>query len=175
MFSDALSSKNFVKTLNAFISKLHFKNGSQDFSVTTWPILFKFTGVKSIESITLKVLITILIIILITLKVLPSKPGELFWKKIVLLFTKNWWKMESKFSKKFQTPAICLKKHLLAHCFDSSKKIISHSLWFKRNVLDNILTTSRGLAENGVRVKILNSKISEWLIFRIRKLTNLQM
>ena len=29
MFSDALRSENFIKTLNAFISKLHFKNGSE--------------------------------------------------------------------------------------------------------------------------------------------------
>ena len=30
------------------------------------------------------------------------EPGELFWKKkkFVLLFTKNWWKIGSKFSKK---------------------------------------------------------------------------
>ena len=34
MLSDALGSENFVKT----ISKLHFKNGSQDFLDTTWPI-----------------------------------------------------------------------------------------------------------------------------------------
>ena len=40
-------------------------------------------------------------------KVLSSGPGELFCrKKNVLLFTKNWWKMGSKFSKKFQTLAI---------------------------------------------------------------------
>ena len=44
VFSDALRSENFVKTLHAFISKLHFENGSQDFSGTTWPNLFKFTG-----------------------------------------------------------------------------------------------------------------------------------
>ena len=31
--------ENFVKTLNAFISKLHFENGNQDSRV-----LFKFTG-----------------------------------------------------------------------------------------------------------------------------------
>ena len=43
MFSGALRSKNFVKTLNAFISKLNFENGSQDLSGTTQPILFKFT------------------------------------------------------------------------------------------------------------------------------------
>ena len=40
VFSDALRSENFVKTLNAFISKLHFENGSQDFLGTTWLILF---------------------------------------------------------------------------------------------------------------------------------------
>ena len=44
VFSDALRSENFVKTSNAFISKLHFENGNQDFSDTTWPIWFKFTG-----------------------------------------------------------------------------------------------------------------------------------
>ena len=43
MFSDALRSENFVKTLNAFISKLHFENASQDISSATWPILFKCT------------------------------------------------------------------------------------------------------------------------------------
>ena len=44
VFSDALRRENFVKTLNEFISKLHFENGNQAFSGTTWPILFKFTG-----------------------------------------------------------------------------------------------------------------------------------
>ena len=34
--------------------------------------------------------------------------------------------MGTKFSKKFQTPAIRQKKRLLAHCFDSFKTIISH-------------------------------------------------
>ena len=61
VFSDAIRSENFVKTSNVFISKLHFENGSQDFSSTTRPILFKFTYVK---------------------KVLSSEPGELFEKKI---------------------------------------------------------------------------------------------
>ena len=44
VFSDALHSENFVKTLDVFILKLHFENGSQDFSGTTWPVLLKFTG-----------------------------------------------------------------------------------------------------------------------------------
>ena len=44
VFSDALRSGYFVKTLNAFILKLDSENGSQDFSGTTLPILFKFIG-----------------------------------------------------------------------------------------------------------------------------------
>ena len=61
--------------------------------------------------------------------------------------------MVSKF-KIFQTPAIHQKKKkVLAHCFDSSKRIISHLLWFKRDVLENILTTTRGLAGNGLPAK----------------------
>ena len=35
VFSNALRGENFVTTMNAFISKLHFGNGSQDFSGTT--------------------------------------------------------------------------------------------------------------------------------------------
>ena len=45
VFSDALRSEAFVKTLNAFISKLYFENVSQDFSGTTGSILLKFTGI----------------------------------------------------------------------------------------------------------------------------------
>ena len=55
--------------------------------------------------------------------------------------------MGLKFFKKFQTPAICQKKkRLLAHCFDSSKTIISHLFEFRWDFLDNILTTARGRA-----------------------------
>ena len=56
-------------------------------------------------------------------KVLFSEPGELFFLIVLSLFTNNWWKMGSKFSKKFQTPAICRKNCFLAHCFDSSETI----------------------------------------------------
>ena len=35
MFSNALRSEKFEKTFNAFIPKLHFENGSQDFLGTT--------------------------------------------------------------------------------------------------------------------------------------------
>ena len=40
-FSDA---GKCVQTLNAFMLKLHFGTGSQDFSGTSWPILIKFAG-----------------------------------------------------------------------------------------------------------------------------------
>ena len=102
-------------------------------------------------------------------KVLSSEPGELFWrKKFVLLFTKNWWNRGSKFSKKFQTPAICQRKRLLAHCFDCSQTIISHLFWFKRDVfLDNILTTVRGLAKNRLPANLHNTVIFGYFYFKI--------
>ena len=84
-------------------------------------------------------------------KVSSSEPGGLFY--FLILFPKNWWKMGSTFSKKFQTPAIFSKKkkkRLLVHCFDSSKTVITHLFWFKRDVLDNILTSARNLTENGL-------------------------
>ena len=61
--------------------------------------------------------------------------------------------MGLKFSKKFQTPALCPKKPLLAHCFDSARIIIIHLFRFKRDFLDNILTTTRSLAGNGISEK----------------------
>ena len=68
---DALCSENFVKSLKAFISKLHFENGSQDFSGTTRPILCKFAGLM--------------------LKSIIWWARRTFLKKnfILLLFTKN--------------------------------------------------------------------------------------
>ena len=36
---------------------------------------------------------------------------------------------------------------------DSSKIIISHLFWFQGGVLDNILTTARGLAEYGLSAR----------------------
>ena len=41
VFGDVLRSKNFVKTLNAFISKLHFENGSLVFSGTTFVQIYR--------------------------------------------------------------------------------------------------------------------------------------
>ena len=54
------------------------------------------------------------------------------------------------------TPAIrhSPKKGFLAHFFDSSRTIISHVFWFKRDVINNILTIAKGLAENGILAKI---------------------
>ena len=105
VFYDALRRENFLQTLNAFISKFHFENDSQDFSSITWPDFVQ------IYRAYLK-------------KYYLVSQESFFEKKTVLLFTKNWCKMGWKFSKKFQTPAIFQKKRLLAHCFDSSKKII---------------------------------------------------
>ena len=73
-------------------------------------------------------------------------------KKICFLFIYKKWGQH--FHKNFKDlPFTKKKKHFLAHCFDSSKTIITDLFLFKRDVLDNNLTTSRGLAENGLLKK----------------------
>ena len=84
-------------------------------------------------------------------KVLFTEPGEFLWKKNCSFIYKKLMKNGVKIFKKISnTCHLPKKKRFLAHCFDSSKTKISHLFWFKRDVLDNILTTARGLTENGL-------------------------
>ena len=88
-------------------------------------------------------------------KLSSESRDELFERKNLFFYLQ---KINEKWGQNFQKKfklAICQnkKKYLLAHCFDSFKTIISHLFWFKSDVLDNILTAARGLAENGLPVK----------------------
>ena len=58
-----------------------------------------------------------------------------------------------KISKKISNTRHLPKKTLLVHCFDSSQTIITHLFYFQADILDNILTTARDLAENGLSAK----------------------
>ena len=76
--------------------------------------------------------------------------------------------MGSKFSKKFQTPAIWPKTiSLLAHCFDSSQTIIDHLFYSQRDILNNILTTARDFVKMDFQKKINNSAIIECFYLKI--------
>ena len=83
---------------------------------------------------------------------------SLIYKKL----TKNGVEIFKKISNTCHLP----KKNVLARCFDSSKTIISHLFWFKRDILDNILTTPRGLAENGLPAK--TTQLRHFLIFLLQ-------
>ena len=75
---------------------------------------------------------------------------ESFFKiKLFFYLQKTDEKWGQNFQKNFKHLPFDQNKRLLDYCFESSKTIISHLFWFKRDVLNNILTTTRGLAENG--------------------------
>ena len=61
----------------------------------------------------------------------------------------------------------CQKKRLLAHCFDSSKTIISHLFWFKRDVWDNILIQQEALLKIDFKPKPPNFAIFGYFYFKI--------
>ena len=130
VFSIALRSENFERVY----LETAFENGSQDFSGTT-----HWTDFVQIYAYVKKMLVN-------QVSFFEKKNCSNFiYKKLM----KNGVKI---FKKKFKYLPFA-KKRLLAHCFDSSKKKSSDLFWFKRYVLDNILTTARGLAENELTVK----------------------